>query len=383
MQRAPASRNIGRAAAWVATTEEPNMGDPAVTSKISYPFPPPEPGAYREVAQDVYWLRMPLPFRLDHINLYLVRDGDGWTIVDTGIRGRKTRDLWDQVFANLFGGAPVKRVIATHMHPDHVGQAGWLTRRCGVALWMSRTEFFMCKMLAVDGPTDVPEDAIRFYERAGFDAQQLALYQQRFGRFGAMIEPLPAGYRRMEDGDRIVIGEDEWQVVIGRGHSPEHACLYCAARGLLLSGDQVLPRISSNVSVFPTEPAANPLHEWLESCQSLRGRLPPDPLVLPSHNEPFYGLHARLGELIEGHVQGLSRLYELCATPRRVVDVFPALFKSEIGDENLLFATGESRAHLNYLTAHGVLAEDIGPDGASRFVQARPFDPTRLKELAR
>ncbi len=151
---------------------------------------------------------------------------------------------------------------------------------------------------------------------------------------------------------------------------------------MLLSGDQVLPRISSNVSVFPTEPAANPLHEWLESCQSLRSRLPPDPLVLPSHNEPFQGLHVRLTELIEGHVQGLTRLYELCATPRRVIDVFPALFKSQISDENLLFATGESRANLNYLAAHGALAEDIGPDGVSRFSQSGPFDPTRLKELA-
>jgi glyoxylase-like metal-dependent hydrolase (beta-lactamase superfamily II) len=269
------------------------------------------------------------------------------------------------------------------MHPDHVGQAGWLTRRCGVALWMSRTEFFMCKMLALDGPTDIPEDAVRFYERAGFDVAQLAHYQQRFGRFGAMIEPLPAGYRRIEDGEHIQIGADDWQVVVGRGHSPEHACLYCAARSLLLSGDQVLPRISSNVSVFPTEPAANPLHEWLESCQSLRVRLPPDPLVLPSHNEPFYGLHLRLGALVESHVEGLSRLYELCATPKRVVDVFPALFKREIGEETLLLAAGESRAHLNYLVAHGVLAEEIGSDGASRFVQAGPFDPARLKELAR
>jgi len=359
------------------------MADPASARAISYPFSAaPSPGAWVEVAEGVYWLRMPLPFRLDHINLYLLRDGDGWTIVDTGIRGRKTRDLWDQVFAGLFGNAPVKRVIATHMHPDHVGQAGWLTRRCGVALWMSRTEFFMCKMLAVDGPTDIPEDAIRFYQQAGYDAQQLAMYQQRFGRFGAMIEPLPAGYRRLEDGECVAIGADEWQVVVGRGHSPEHACLYCESRGLLLSGDQVLPRISSNVSVFPTEPAANPLREWLESCQSLRQRLPSDPLVLPSHNEPFYGLHARLAELIEGHVQGLTRLYQLCDGPKRVVDVFPALFKSQISEENLLFATGESRAHLNYLVAHGALAEDIGPDGVSRFSQAGPFDPARLDELA-
>jgi glyoxylase-like metal-dependent hydrolase (beta-lactamase superfamily II) len=331
-----------------------------------------------EVADGVFWLRMPLPFRLDHINLYLLRDGEGWVIVDTGVRGRVTRSLWDGIFAEFFMRAPVTRVIATHMHPDHVGQAGWLTRRCGVELWMTRTEFLTCKMLAGDGPGDVPEDAVHFYARAGFDDDQLQVYRQRFGRFGALIEPLPAGFRRLHDGDVLEIGGVGWEVVVGRGHSPEHACLYAESLRVLISGDQVLPRISSNVSVFPTEPEADPLAEWLHSCEALRDRLPPDLLVLPSHNEPFLGLHERLHALVVGHVEALARLHALCAEPQRVVDLFPALFRSEVTDEILMLAAGESRAHLNYLTDRGVLAMETGAEGVSRYAQAAAFDPERM-----
>jgi glyoxylase-like metal-dependent hydrolase (beta-lactamase superfamily II) len=342
-----------------------------------YPFDAiPAHGEPREVADGVYWLRMPLPFSLDHINLYLLRDGAGWSIVDTGIRGPETLAHWERVLRDFFAGAPVTRVIATHMHPDHVGQAGWLTRHCKVELWMTRTEFLTCKVLAGDGPADVPEDALRFYRQCGFDDHQIDIYTQRFGRFGAMIERLPAGYRRLRDAQVLGIDGTAWQVVVGRGHSPEHACLYCADKQVLISGDQVLPRISSNVSVFPTEPLADPLREFLAACDEIGARVPDEVLVLPSHNEPFTGLHARLRALVQGHHEGLARLHALCAQPMRVVDVFPALFRRTIDAGNLLLATGESRAHLNYLQARGVLAASLHPDGALHFEQCAAYEPT-------
>jgi glyoxylase-like metal-dependent hydrolase (beta-lactamase superfamily II) len=353
----------------------------AMQMDLHYPFAAiPAHGEPVQVAEGVYWLRMPLPFTLDHINLYLLRDGAGWTIVDTGIRGPETMAHWEGVLRDFFAGAPVTRVIATHMHPDHVGQAGWLTRHCGVELWMTRTEFLSCKVLAGDGPADVPEDALRFYRQCGFDDHQLGIYTQRFGRFGAMIERLPAGYRRIRDAEHLSIDGTPWEVIVGRGHSPEHACLYCAAKQVLISGDQVLPRISSNVSVFPTEPLADPLREFLAACQELRERVRDDVLVLPSHNEPFTGLHARLAALIDGHHEGLSRLHALCAQPMRVVDVFPALFRRTIDAGNLLLATGESRAHLNYLQARGVLAATLHADGALRFAQCADYAPSPSPE---
>lgn len=344
---------------------------------LEFPFDNiPEQGTPTAVADGVWWLRMPLPFSLDHINLYVLRDGDGWTIVDTGIRGPETLAHWENVLDGLMAGAPVKRIIATHMHPDHVGQAGWLTRHCRAQLWMTRTEFLSCRVLAGDGPKDVPEDALQFYRRCGFDERQLDLYRQRFGRFGAMIERLPSGYRRIRDGETLGIDGEHWEVVVGRGHSPEHACLHAASKGVFISGDQVLPRISSNVSVFPTEPAANPLAEFLESCRSIRSRVPDSVLVLPSHNEPFRGLHARLDALVDGHLKGLARLHALCDAPKRVVDVFPALFRRTIDGGNLMLATGESLAHLNYLEQRGALRRDEDAHGVMRFTRCGEYEPT-------
>lgn len=319
---------------------------------LEYPFGDAVPGAAEmlPVAEGVYWLRMPLPFHLNHINVYLLRGDSGWVIVDTGIHTEETRLLWERVFAEQLNGLPVERVLVTHLHPDHIGMSGWLTRHWDVDLWMSRTDFYLCKTLASDLPGDVPDGAIRFYERAGFTEEQLQHYKSRFGRFGSAIYPLPAGYRRLRDGERPGFAGSEWEVVVGRGHAPEHVCLYNRDKKLFISGDQVLPKISSNVSVFPSEPMNNPLEEWLESCHGLQERVPDDVLVLPSHGRPFRNMHKRLQQLIEGHEQGLEKLQQMCSEkPRRAVDVFPALFRREIDQDLLLMAVGESIAHLNCL----------------------------------
>lgn len=315
---------------------------------LTYPFEDhPEPGEVREVVTDVFWVRMPMPGRLDHINVWLLRDYDGWTIVDTGLNRDNIREWWEHIFAHHLDGKPVVRVISTHLHGDHTGLAGWLTSRWNVELWMSRTDFFLCKLMAADGPSDIPKDALRFYKRAGFSVEQLDEYKARFGSFGASISPLPTGYRRLSDGDYIDIGGREWRVVVGRGHAPEHVCLYCPELKVLIGGDQVLPRITPNVSVNPSEPGANPLKDWLTSCVRLRDLLPSNLLVLPAHQRLYYGLHERLTALIAHHETALSKLYDLCDTPKRAVDVFPAIFNSEITEHTFFMATGESIAHIN------------------------------------
>ena len=334
---------------------------------LSYPWKdsPPEPGRGREIADGVVWLRLPMPGRLNHINVWLLRDDDGWVIVDTGINSEEIQECWEGIFEEYLDGRPVTRVIATHLHNDHTGQAGWLTRRWGVELHMSRTEFFMCKVMASDGPQDVPEDAIRFYRRAGFEKQRLDGYRRRFGTFGARISQLPAGYHRLSDGEILSLDGRKWRVVVGRGHSPEHVCLYCPDLKLLISGDQVLPRITPNVSVNPSEPHANPLREWLRSCAQLQEALPADLLVLPAHEDPFYGLHDRLQGLIDFHEGGLSRLRDLCSEPRRAVDVFPALFKRQVNDMMFFAATGESIAHLHYALGEGQLELEEDAEGVA------------------
>ncbi len=339
-------------------------------SGLTYPFKMvPEPGTTIEVAPGVLWIRMKMPSRLNHINLWLLDEGDGWTIVDTGLFNKDTQESWEKIFENELNGKPIKRLIVTHLHPDHIGLAGWITRKFDIELWISRTDFLMCKMLVLDTGDDIPAAALRFYREAGLPESALDVYRTRFGTFGRSIYKMPTQYRRIQDGEVIDIGGRNWHVVVGRGHAPEHACLYCPELKVLISGDQVLPRITSNVSVFPTEPDGNPLKEWMESLYMLKEKLPDDLLVLPAHNEPFYGLHRRLDDLIGGHETNLKDLYDLLDTRKRAVDVFPALFKREITDEVMMMATGESLAHLNYLLEEGQIARSQDPNGTIYYQQ--------------
>ncbi len=232
---------------------------------LDYPYDTrPELGATIEIAPGVHWVRMRLPMQLNHINVWLLEDGEGWTIVDTGIRDQTTKDAWKTLFAGVMGGRALARVIVTHLHPDHVGLAGWLVRKFDVKLWMSRTDYLLCRTLVADTGQEAPPEGIRFYKAAGFSEEALDTYKTRFGGFGLGVHKLPSSYRRIVDGEEIKIGKRVWTVVVGRGHAPEHACLWCKDANIIISGDQILPRISSNVSLFPTEPDANPLQDWLE-----------------------------------------------------------------------------------------------------------------------
>lgn len=324
---------------------------------LTYPFDAPPPrGESLEVAPGVHWIRLPLPYALDHINVWAVDDGDGWAIVDTGTRTDANAKVWRELFANSPDQRPISRVFVTHLHPDHVGMAGWLTRKFGVRLWMTRLEYLMCRVMVSDSGREAPDDGTGFYHRAGWSDAAIETYRVRFGSFGSHIHTLPDSFQRLHDGQELHIGAHAWRVVVGNGHSPEHACLYCPALKVLISGDQVLPRISSNVSVYPIEPEANPMADWLASLDKLKREVPDDVLVLPAHNECFRGLHARIDSLVRGQTRALDRLRRTLAEPRRAVDVFGALFARSISEADvhlLSMATGESLACLNYLLHRG------------------------------
>jgi glyoxylase-like metal-dependent hydrolase (beta-lactamase superfamily II) len=340
------------------------------TESIRYPFDShPEPGQSMEILPGIRWLRMPLPFAVGHINLWLLRDTGSWVIIDTGVYTETTCDLWRDVLAKQLHGEPVSRVIVTHLHPDHAGCAGWLEDMCQAPLWMSREEYLLCRTLVADTGRPAPPEGIEFYSAAGFPETALERYQQLFGSFGKFVAPLPQAYHRLVDGMELTIGDHTWQVIIGRGHSVEHVCLYCMELNTLISGDQILPTISSNVSVYPTEPEANPLAEWLFSLRMLKQRLPEDVLVLPAHGKPFTGAHIRLDQLTAEHLDGLDKLRGLCRTPVRAIDTFSALFKSRISDSNLIMATGEAIAHLNYLQQKGKVNSWLD-DSGKRWYQA-------------
>lgn len=345
---------------------ETHLADGAPTSPtrgLTYPCgDPPAPGATVEVAAGVLWLRLPLPMTLDHINVWALADGDGWMIVDTGLRTPASVEAWETALAGPLAGRPVTRVLCTHMHPDHIGLAGWLCERFDAPLLMSRLEYVTGRMLVADnGPA--PEAGAVFYHRAGWTAEQIARWRSGYGMFGKAVAPLPTAYDRVREGDRLSIGGSDWRVVVGDGHSPEHLCLWREADGVFISGDQILPKISSNISIWPTEPGADPLGDWMASLAKLRALLPDDLLVLPSHGEPFTGVHARLDALTRGHEVALKRLRRTLKTPSRAVDVFSALFARPVGDGVLGMATGEALAHLNYLNDKGQAISRIDADG--------------------
>ncbi|MEO1642867.1 MAG: MBL fold metallo-hydrolase [Pseudomonadota bacterium] len=343
-------------------------GKTAGRGGLTYPWgeDAPKMGDTQQVAAGVYWVRMALPFSLKWINLYLIDDGDkGWTIVDTGMPLDETKTAWRQIFDEKLDGRPVWRVIITHMHPDHIGNAGWISRKFpGCQLWISRLEYVTCRMLIADTGREAPEAGVSFYKAAGWAEYHIDNYKARFGGFGRAVSRLPDSYVRLSDGDTLEMGGHGWQVIMGNGHSPEHACLYCPTLNVFLAGDQLLPKISSNVSVFPTEPLADPLRDWMDSCAKLKTALPEDVYVLPGHNEPFTGAHDRLEALIHGHEIALKRLRQrLQQEPRRAVDVFPAIFGRKIGDDLVSMATGEAIAHLNCLVERGDAVREVDDDG--------------------
>jgi glyoxylase-like metal-dependent hydrolase (beta-lactamase superfamily II) len=319
----------------------------------------PTTGEVRRVAEGVSWARIPMPGSLGHINTWLLDEGDGVAVVDTGMLLTMCSDAWKTLLAGALKDRPITRVICTHLHPDHIGLAGWLCKKAGVELWMTRGEWLTARMLTIDAREDTPKELAVMQRAAGWDEAQIAFSQAKgWGNFGRMVFPMPPSYRRLQHGDVLDLGAHQWRVVVGSGHSPEHACLINDTAKVMISGDQILPRISSNVSVNITEPEADPLGEWLDSIDRLL-QLPADLLVCPAHGEPFHGIHARLTALRDEHHGRLDAVTAALAEPKRAIDCFSLLFNREINENNLEMATGEAQAHLRRLERDGRARREV------------------------
>lgn len=380
----------------------------AQESELNYVFGDtlPQPGRTLPVAEGVRWLRMRLPFALDHINLWLLRDHEdtpagrreGWAIVDCGIDNEATRAAWEQIFATDLQGLPVLRVICTHMHPDHIGLAHWLTRRWSCRLWISATDWNAARVTSsAIGDAHSGHGAADFYALHGLtDPAALAEVRERANLYASMVRQVPDRFRRLMHGMRLRIGAHDWQCIAGYGHAPEHIALHgpdidraaeapaappsrgaaagvaAAPRpaGVLIAGDMVLPRISTNISVYDTEPEANPLPLYLESIQAMRA-LPDHTLVLPSHGKPFTGLHRRIDQLMRHHEERCAEVLQACAAaPRSAAELLPLMFKRELDMHQTTFAIGEAVAHVHALHAGGQLKEVRRGDGVLRYVTA-------------
>jgi glyoxylase-like metal-dependent hydrolase (beta-lactamase superfamily II) len=335
----------------------------------------PPSGTTLEVAPGVKWIRMSLPFALNHINLWLLRDSidgvEGWSIVDCCIHNDKAKAQWESIFANELEGLPILRVVVTHMHPDHIGLAHWLCERWSVRLWISATDYNVAR-LGCMGPTGFGgERAAEFFASHGLNSPEaIATIKARTGYFPSLVPSVPPQYRRMQDGDVLNIGGRSWRCISGYGHAPEHIALYCESLNVLIGGDMMLPRISTNVSVYEQEPESNALALFLKSIDKFLA-LPEDTLVLPSHGKPFTGMHIRIQQLHDHHRDRLTDVMNACHERRcSAADILPVLFGRAMDMHQTTFAMGESIAHLHALWFAGKLQRTLDADGVYRFGEA-------------
>ncbi|GFD70445.1 MBL fold metallo-hydrolase [Alteromonas sp. KUL106] len=323
------------------------------------------PGEFIEIAEGVLWLTMPLPFELDHINLYLLEGDGGWVVLDTGIGTSTTKSLWQRIFGQL--NAPIVGVIVTHLHPDHVGLAGWIADTFNVPFYMTQTEYFTARAFAAgrNGATNARDRL--YYQRAGLDDALIDKLTSGEGNgYSSVVSPLPISYTRLKDGMTLSLGANEWQVMIGRGHSPEHACLFNQKKNILISGDHILPIITPNIGAYSTEPDADTLEDYLSTLPQFKA-LPEDVIVLPAHKLPFIGLHERVDMLIAHHHEHLKALLDACEEPQTVVDLLPVMFKRKLSSRNMVFAVAECLSHLNYLHHKGVISRSVNYRGQYEF----------------
>ncbi len=327
------------------------------TASLSHPFvEPPAPGAVIEVAPGILWTRIPLPFQLNHVNVYLIDDGDGWAVLDTGIGNDATRTVWETLVAGPLAGRRLTRLIVTHYHPDHIGLAGWLTERFDLPLLTSQTTYLGCLNVSLSPGALDAKPYRDFYLRNGLDAETTARVSTQGHGYLKMVTGLPPTFVRVVAGDTLKLGGRTFSVLTGDGHAPEQVMLYCAEEKLFLPADQVLAKISPNVSVWAVEPQGDPLGLYLRSLRALKAQLPEDALVLPGHQLPFHGLHTRCDELMAHHEERCAAIAAACRTsPRSPAELVPVIFHRALDPHQMSFAFSEVLAHVNYMLARGEL----------------------------
>lgn len=319
---------------------------------------PPKAGETIEVAPGILWARMPLPYRLDHVNVYFIADDGGWAILDTGLAEDGCRDSWEALLAGPLADASFTKLIVTHAHPDHIGLAGWLCERLNIPLLTSLGSYLGCLKISLD-PGAMEQQIYQEFYRAHGMAEDVAAAVRTLGHgYLRLVTPLPKTFQRIMHGDSIMIGGRSFEVLTGEGHAHEQVMLYCRDEKLFLAADEVLTKITPNVSVWAVEPQGNPLNLYMRSLRMIVREIDEGALVLPGHHLPFYGLHQRCQELVAHHRERCDRIVGACReNAQSVADLVPPLFPHIQDVHQLGFAFNEVHAHVNYLVNLGELEQ--------------------------
>ncbi len=338
------------------------------SSTLQFPFPEaPAPGEVIEVTDGLLWARVPLPFRLDHVNIYLIHDGNGWTVVDTGLGDARAIATWQSLLNGPLAGQKLTQLIVTHLHPDHIGLAGWLCENHAIPLLTSQTSYLGCLNLSLSPDANDNEISRAFYRSHGMPENVSKVVGTLGHAYLRQVVPLPQTFRRLVAGDTLEIGDFTFDVLSGDGHAPEQLMLHDAKRRIFLAADQVLEKITPNISVWAAEPDGNPLGLYLRSLQAIKRDIADDVLVLPGHRLPFYGLHQRCTELGDHHAERCDQLISACRTgPKSVAELVPVLFPRPLDPHQLSFAFSETMAHVNLLIYQRKLAWQEAADGLMR-----------------
>lgn len=344
-----------------------------LVEELDFPFAePPETGAMKEIAEGIFWTRIPLPFRLNHVNIFVIDDGDGWAIVDTGIGDEPTRQVWEALAAGPLAGRRITRLIVTHHHPDHIGLAGWLCERFDAPLLTTQTSYLSCLNISLSPGALDAKPYRDFYALHGLDPATTELVSSQGHGYLKMVATLPPTFTRVVAGDVLDIGGRQFRALSGDGHAPEQLMLYCAAQNILLAADQVIARISPNVSVWPVDPHGDPLGLFLRSLEAIAREMPADVLVAPGHQLPFVGVRQRCRQLSEHHVERCGRILQSCqGEPHSVADLVPVLFPRQLDPHQLGFAFSEVHAHVNYMLRRGELIPEEPRRAVARVISAR------------
>ncbi len=324
-----------------------------------------------KVKEGVYWVKLLLPSMISHVNVYILEEIDGITIIDTGLFCNSCINQWRNILKNDFNNKNINRIIITHHHPDHMGLVGWFKENFKTEIWTSRSSWLTGRMLTLDNNKEVSQESLSFWLSAGMPYELLEKKRlEKPFNFGDFVKKIPLGYKRVTEDEVLIIGNKKWFVKLTDGHAPEQLILYCPEIKIFISADQILAGISPNISVYPTEPNSDPLAEYFHSCEKLIKIKDSGYLVLPGHNLPFYGLNRRIKQLVDHHKTALKRIEEyINKNPKSAFDIFPVLFKRKIKDSEMVLALGEAVAHLNFLLNYGIIKKEVSDEGVYLFVK--------------